>query len=80
MKEDGWDGEAAYGAMLGTSMICCLFELAFSLMPIAYIKRLFPPQITSITVILLGVSLVGTGMKYWGGGVVCAEMGKLKQY
>ncbi|KAG7337474.1 xanthine permease [Nitzschia inconspicua] len=75
MKNDGWDGRSAYGAMLGTSMVCCLFELAFSLMPISYIKRLFPPQITSITVILLGIALTGTGMKYWGGGVVCAEMG-----
>jgi NCS2 family nucleobase:cation symporter-2 len=56
-------------------MICCLFELAFSFMPIAWIKRLFPPQITAITVILLGIALCGTGMKYWGGGVVCAEMG-----
>jgi uric acid-xanthine permease len=75
MKADGWDGEAAYGAMLGTSMVCSLFELAFSVMPIRYIKSLFPPQVTSITVILLGITLVGTGMKYWGGGVVCAEMG-----
>lgn len=75
MKADGWDGREAYGAMLGTSMVCCLFELAFSVMPIRYIKSLFPPQITSITVILLGVALTGTGMKYWGGGVVCAEMG-----
>ena len=24
---------------------------------------------------LIGVALVGTGMKYFGGGVVCAEMG-----
>ena len=24
--------------------------------------------------ILIGVALIGTGMKYWGGGVVCAEM------
>ena len=75
MKNDGWDGEAAYGAMLGTSMLCCLSELFFSFLPVAYIKRLFPPLITSITVVLLGIALVGTGMKYWGGGVVCAEMG-----
>jgi uric acid-xanthine permease len=75
MRNDGWDGQAAYGAMLGTSMVCCLSELFFSFMPIAYIKRLFPPLITSITVVLLGIALCGTGMKYWGGGTVCAEMG-----
>jgi xanthine/uracil permease len=75
MKEDGVDGRTAYGALLGTSMVCSLVELVFSFMPIRYIKALFPPLVTSITVILIGVALVGTGMKYWGGGVVCAEMG-----
>lgn len=75
MKDDGMSGEAAYGAMLGTSMVCCLLELFLSFMPIRIIKKIFPPIVTSITVILIGVALTGTGMKYWGGGVVCAEMG-----
>ncbi|CAJ1951324.1 unnamed protein product [Cylindrotheca closterium] len=75
MKQDGMSGEAAYGAMLGTSMVCCLLELFLSFMPIRIIKKIFPPIVTSITVILIGVALTGTGMKYWGGGVVCAEMG-----
>lgn len=68
-------GEAAYGAMLGTSMVCCLLELFLSFMPMRTLKKIFPPIVTSITVILIGVALTGTGMKYWGGGVVCAEMG-----
>jgi len=75
MKRDGIDGRVAYGAMLGTSMVCCLLELAFSILPISRLKKLFPPIVSSITVILIGVALTGTGMKYWGGGVVCAEMG-----
>lgn len=75
MKSDGIDGRVAYGAMLGTSMVCCLLELCFSVMPIKKIKAIFPPIVSSITVILIGVALTGTGMKYWGGGVVCAEMG-----
>jgi NCS2 family nucleobase:cation symporter-2 len=75
MKEDGMSGEDAYGAMLGTSMVCCLLELGFSVLPVRYIKAIFPPLVTSVTVILIGVALTGTGMKYWGGGVVCAEMG-----
>jgi xanthine/uracil permease len=60
--------------MLGTSMVCGLLELFLSLIPIRFIHRLFPPLVSSITVILIGVALTGTGMKYWGGGVVCAEM------
>ena len=38
------------------------------------IQKIFPPLVSSITVILIGVALTGTGMKYWGGGVVCADM------
>ena len=74
-KAIGIEGTAAYGAMLGTSMVCCLLELGFSFFPIDFIKRLFPPLITSMTVILLGIGLCGSGMKAWGGGAVCADMG-----
>ena len=74
MKLEGIDGEAAFGKMLGTSMVCCLLEVFFSVLPIRVIKKIFPPIVTAVTVILIGVALTGTGMKYWGGGVVCAEM------
>lgn len=67
--------EAAYGKMLGTSMVCCLLELFLSFLPAKALKKIFPPIVTCITVMLIGVALTGTGMKYWGGGVVCAEMG-----
>jgi uric acid-xanthine permease len=69
MKESGIEGTVAYGKLIGTSLVCCLLELFFSFIPIKYIKRIFPPITTSITVILIGVALIGTGMKYWGGGV-----------
>lgn len=75
MKADGIEGTVAYGKMLGTSAVCALLELGFSFLPAKAIKKLFPPVVSSITVILIGVALTGTGMKYWGGGVVCAEMG-----
>ncbi|KAL3791436.1 hypothetical protein HJC23_011492 [Cyclotella cryptica] len=74
MMMDGIPGEDAYGKMLGTSMLCALLEVAFSLLPGKLLQRVFPPVVTAITVTLLGVALVGTGMKYWGGGVVCGEM------
>jgi NCS2 family nucleobase:cation symporter-2 len=74
MKADGISGEDAYGKMLGTTMVCSLLELFFSFLPIKAIKKTFPPIVSSITVILIGVALTGTGMKYWGGGAVCAEM------
>jgi uric acid-xanthine permease len=69
MREAGIDGTVAYGKMLGTSMVCCLLELFLSFLPVRFITRIFPPIVTAITVMLIGIGLIGTGMKYWGGGV-----------
>ena len=74
MKANGIDGRTAYGAMIGTSIVCSLLELGFSLLPIRIIKAIFPPIVTSVTVILIGVALTGTGMLYFGGGEVCGQM------
>lgn len=74
MKADGIEGTVAYGKMLGTSMVCALLEVVFSVVPGRIIKKIFPPVVCAITVTLIGVALIGTGMKYWGGGVVCADM------
>jgi len=74
MMSEGIDGRVAFGKMLGTSMICCLLELFLSVLPVKAIQKIFPPIVSSVTVMLIGVALTGTGMKYWGGGVVCAEM------
>eukprot|EP00977_Amphora_coffeiformis_P000775 scaffold162_cov176-Amphora_coffeaeformis.AAC.35 len=73
-KANGVDGRTAYANMLGTSMVTGLLELCLALLPLKYLKSIFPPVVTSITVILIGVALTGTGMKYWGGGAVCADM------
>lgn len=61
-------------SMLGVAMVCGLLEVFISLLSPRVIRKLFPNLVASVTVILLGVALIGTGMKYWGGGVVCAEM------
>ena len=50
------------------------YRLCFAFLPLTILKSIFPPVVTSITVILIGVALTGTGMKYWGGGAVCADM------
>jgi len=55
-------------------MLCALLEVLFSLLKGSWIKRIFPPIVTAVTVTLIGVALTGTGMKYWGGGVVCEFM------
>jgi len=75
MMSEGRSGEKAYGAIVGTSMLCGLIGVLISTVPVSVLQTIFSPLITSITVLLLGITLTGTGMKYWGGGVVCAEMG-----
>lgn len=74
MKADGIEGTVAYGKMLGTSMLCACLEIVFSIAPAKIVQKIFPPVVSAVTVTLIGVALTGTGMKYWGGGVVCAEM------
>jgi len=66
-------GQAAYGAFLGTCVLCCLLEVCMSFLPRQMLKRAFPPMVTGVCVLLIGVGLTGTGMKYWGGGVFCGD-------
>ncbi|KAI9930212.1 hypothetical protein ASPWEDRAFT_23936 [Aspergillus wentii DTO 134E9] len=57
-----------YGAMLGTSCLCSLLEIGLSFMSTKVLKRIFPPLVTGPTVLLIGASLIQTGMKDWAGG------------
>ncbi|EEA21129.1 hypothetical protein TMatcc_001134 [Talaromyces marneffei ATCC 18224] len=57
-----------YGAILGTSCLCSLLEIGLSFVPIDVIKRIFPPLVTGPTVMLIGVSLIESGLKNWAGG------------
>jgi len=42
-------------------------------MPRAQLRRMFPPVVTGVCVLLIGLALTGTGIKYWGGGAFCAD-------
>ncbi|KAJ3055473.1 hypothetical protein HK102_011335, partial [Quaeritorhiza haematococci] len=57
-----------YGAFLGTCMLTALVEIFLSFLPPRTLKKLFPPVVTGVVVLLIGVELTGVGMKYWGGG------------
>jgi len=58
----------AFGRYLGTVAVCCLLEVGLSFLPARATRKVFPPLVTGVTVFLIGASLVGTGLKYWGGG------------
>jgi len=74
MKDEGYSGKEAYGKMLGTTMVCAMLEVVLSFVPKDKIRRMFPNIVTGVAVMLIGAGLTATGIKYWGGGAVCAEM------
>lgn len=69
----GQGGKYGYGKFLGTCLVASLLEVAISFVPPKVLRKLFPHTVTGTCVLLIGASLSGTGMKYWGGGVFCAE-------
>jgi len=73
MKSSGVSGVDAYGKMIGTALLCSIYQVFLSFVPPRILKRTFPPLITGITVMLIGLTLTGDGMQSWGGGSVCAS-------
>jgi len=74
---DGLDcplaGVKGYGRFLGTCMVASFAEIFISLLPPRVIKKIFPPVVTGCAVMLIGGGLIGSGIKYVGGGVFCGE-------
>ncbi|KAL5046149.1 uric acid-xanthine permease [Aspergillus fruticulosus] len=67
----------AYGALIGTSACCALVEILLAFVPPKVIHKIFPPIVTGPTVMLIGISLIGTGFKDWAGGSSCMDEGML---
>jgi NCS2 family nucleobase:cation symporter-2 len=57
-----------YGAIIGTSALCGLLEVALSFMPAKFLRKIFPPIVTGPVVLLIGIKLVATGFQKWAGG------------
>ena len=74
VRNEGYSGKDAYGKMLGTTMVCAMLEVLLSFVPKDKLRRMFPNIVTGVAVMLIGAGLTATGIKYWGGGAVCAEM------
>ncbi|KAG2433014.1 hypothetical protein HXX76_008741 [Chlamydomonas incerta] len=73
MKEQGHTFEEAYGMFLGTIAMCAVIPAILSFFPIRIIKKIFPPIVCGITIMMIGVHLIGAGFKNWGGGAFCAD-------
>ncbi|CAC19746.1 nucleobase transmembrane transporter [Schizosaccharomyces pombe] len=57
-----------YGAFLATACVCSLLEIFMSFIPPRILKRLFPPIVTGPVVLLIGTSLISSGLNDWAGG------------
>lgn len=63
-----------YGAILGAALVGSVIEmfLGFFIKPL---KKLFPPIVTSLVVVAIGLSLLPVGIKYFGGGAGSSDFG-----
>lgn len=67
-------GVAAYGAILGASIVGGIFEtvLGFFIKPL---RRLFPPVVTGTVVLAIGLSLISVGVNSFAGGSGAKDFG-----
>lgn len=70
---------AKYGlpGVLGAALVGGVFQVILGFF-LKYIRKYFPPLITGIVLISIGLSLVATGMKYFAGGAGSADFGSAK--
>lgn len=63
----------AYGRVLGSLACVGVTPIIISFFPIKVLKKIFPPIVCGVTIVLIGINLTGTGMANWGGGSFCAS-------
>lgn len=63
-----------YGSIIGASLTGAILEifLGFFIKPL---KKLFPPIVTSLVIIAIGLSLLSVGINYFGGGAGAENFG-----
>lgn len=66
-----------YGAIIGASLVGSLLEivLGFFIKPL---RKLFPPVVTSLVIISIGLSLLPVGINYFAGGAGAKDFGDPK--
>ena len=66
-----------YDAIMGASLVGAILEiiLGFFIKPL---KKLFPPIVTSLVIISIGLSLLPVGISYFGGGSSSEDFGSPK--
>lgn len=72
-------GKYGLPGVLGAALVGGFFQIALGFL-LKYIRKFFPPIVTGIVLITIGLSLVGTGMKYFAGGVGAKDFGSIQNY
>lgn len=70
-------GVAAYGAIMGASLIGGLFETALGAF-LKPLRRFFPSVVTGTVVLAIGLSLIGVGVSSFGGGSSANDYGSIE--
>lgn len=65
-----------YGSLMGASIIGGLFEMVMGYF-IKPLRKLFPPIVTSLVIVSIGLSLLPVGINYFGGGSGAADFGSI---
>jgi len=68
----GTSWKQAYGGVVGALTVSSLIGLPMAALPPNALRRVLPPVVSGITVVLIGTSLSDSALQYWGGGVLCA--------
>lgn len=63
----------AYGSLIGSILVCVWVQFLVSFVPAKTLKKIFPPVVTGILLLILGIYLVGTAAESWGGGASCLD-------
>ncbi len=66
-----------YGSLMGAALIGGFIEviLGFFIKPL---RKLFPPIVTSLVIISIGLSLLPVGISYFGGGSSASDFGSIE--
>lgn len=65
--------------VFGAALVGGAFQVFIGLI-LKYIRRFFPPLVTGIVLLSIGLALVPTGMKYLAGGVGSKDFGSFENY
>lgn len=69
-------GTYGYGGIIGASMVGALVEILMGFFS-KPLKKLFPPVVTSLVIIAIGLSLLSVGVGYFGGGASSEDFGSV---